>query len=212
MSLKMSVTLILVSITIMPEIEWLEDISSLNEFTLDSSWSVYSARKDNTKIVPCVNSVLLLLRQSVATYSMQKHCIEAAKNAIDALNPAQVTVDTSDQPIYSFSRQLQQIFPDSLGPAKYLPMFGGVQIEKLLLEIHGQLIAGSGLTQFLDQAKVSTTGARNVMVNVSQISAQYLLQVCLCTKCKAMRVVFDLKKHLDLPCSITGKSYLIFKF
>ena len=50
------------------------------------------------------------------------------------------------------------MFPDSLGPGKYQPMFGGLHIEKLLLEIHGQLIAGSGLARFLDQVKISITG------------------------------------------------------
>ena len=57
---------------------------------------------------------------------MQKHCIEVAKNAIDALSPAQVTVDASDQSVYALSRRLQQMFPDSLGPGKYLFMFGGL--------------------------------------------------------------------------------------
>ena len=79
--------------------------------------------------------------------------------------------DTSDQPVCALSRQLQQMFPDSLGPGKYLPMFGGLHIEKLLLEIHGQLIAGSRLAQFLDQVKVSITRAGIVMVNVSQITS-----------------------------------------
>ena len=41
-------------------------------------------------------------------------------------------------------------------------------------------------------AKVFITGARNVVVSVSQItSARYMLQVCLCAEYKAMRVVFD---------------------
>ena len=69
---------------------------------------------------------------------MQKHCIEVAKNAIDALNPGQVTVDTSDQPVYVLSRRLLQMFPDSLGPGRYLPMLGGLHTEKdstLLLEV-----------------------------------------------------------------------------
>ena len=78
------------------QIEWLEHISSLDEFTSDSSWSVYNARKEDRKIVLCVNSVLPLLRQSVETYSIQKHCIDVAKNAIDALNLDQLTVDTGD--------------------------------------------------------------------------------------------------------------------
>ena len=125
------------------EIEWLEHISSLNQFTSDSSWSVYNARKDDTKVVPCVNSVLPLLRQSAAAYSMQKHCIEVAKNAIDKLNPGQVTVNTSDQSVYAFSRRFQQMFSDSLCPRKYPPMFGGLHIQNVLLEIHGQFFAGS---------------------------------------------------------------------
>ena len=90
------------------------------------------------------------------------------------------------------------MLPDSLGPGKYLPMFGGLHIEKFFLEIRGQLIAGSGLAQFLVQAKVSITRAGNVVVNVSQItSARYLLQVCLCAKYKAMRVVFDSSESTD---------------
>ena len=102
---------------------------------------------------------------------MQKNCTEVARNAIDALNPGQVTVDTSDQPVYALSRRLQQMFPDSLGPGKYLPMFSGLRIEKFLLEVHGQSllleIHGRGLAQFLHQPKVSITGARNVVVNLS---------------------------------------------
>ena len=79
---------------------------------------------------------------------MQKPCIEVTKNAIDALSPDQVTVDTSDQPIYALLGRLQ-----------------------LLQEIRRQLIAGSGLAQFLDQVKVCSTGTRNVVVNVFQITS-----------------------------------------
>ena len=57
-------------------------------------------------------------------------------------------------------------------------MFGGLQIEKLLLEIQGQLIAGSELAKFLCQTKVCITGVGNMVVNLSQItSARYLLEV-----------------------------------
>ena len=57
----MSVTLI-VSIMKKREIEWLEHISSLNEFTSDSYWSFYNAGKDDTEIAPCVNSILSFFR------------------------------------------------------------------------------------------------------------------------------------------------------
>ena len=133
-----------------------------------------------------------MLRQNVANFSTQKHCIEVSKSAVELLNPGQVIIDTSDQPVYALSRQLQKLYPDSFGPGKYLPMFGGLHIEKLLLEIHGQLIAGSGLSKFLDQSNLSITGAGNVFDTVPQItSARYLLQVCLCAEFKAMKLVFD---------------------
>ena len=112
---------------------------------------------------------------------MQKHCTEVAKNAINALNPGQVTVDTSDQPVFALSRRLQQMLPDSLGPGKYMPMFGGLHIEKLLLEIHGQLIAGSGLTQYLDQAKISITGAGNAVIIYPKLVVLDTCFKCVCS-------------------------------
>ena len=125
---------------------------------------------------------------------MQKHCIEVAKNAIDTLNPGQVIVDTSKPArLCSFETITANV---SLGPGKHLPFFSGLHIEKLLLEIHRQLIAG--LAQFLDQAKVSNTGGGNVVINVSQITgARHLLQVSLCAECKVMRVIFDSAESTD---------------
>ena len=58
-------------------------------------------------------------------------------------------------------------------------MFGSLHIEKLLLEIHGQLSDGSGLSELIDVSNVSISGGGNVLVNVPQItSAKYLLQAC----------------------------------
>ena len=61
----------LVSIMKKGEIEWLEHFSSLNEFTSNSSWSVYNARKDDTEIVPCLNSILSLLRPRMLSRVLQ---------------------------------------------------------------------------------------------------------------------------------------------
>ena len=102
--------------------------------------------------------------------------------------------------MYTISRQLQWIYPNEFGPGKYFPMFGGLHIEKLLLEIHGQLVDGSGLSELLDISKLSITGAGNVLINVPQItSAQYLLEVCLCAEFKALKVVYvDSQTSLDI--------------
>ena len=86
------------------ELDWLTYVASLEDFAPDTSWSVYHARKHNSEIVPYLNSILPLLRQNVATFSMQKHCIEISKYVIDLLNPGQMVVDTNDQPVYAHSR------------------------------------------------------------------------------------------------------------
>ena len=63
---------------------------------------------------------------------------------------------------------------------------GGLHIEKLLLEIHGQLIAASVLPRFLNYSKLSITGAGNIALNVPNItSTRYFIQVCLCAEFKA---------------------------
>ena len=69
---------------------------------------------------------------------------------------------------------------DSLGPIKCLPMFGGLHIEKMFPEIHGQLNAGSRLAKFLDPDNVVITGAGNVVVNVFQITSTSYLFKCVC--------------------------------
>ena len=130
------------------------------EFVSNISWSVYHSKKEDIpEMITCVNSILPLLSHNVATLSMQKHCIEVTKAAVDILNPGQVVVDVSDQLVYALSRQLQNIYPNTFGPGKYFPMFGGLHIEKVLLIIHGQLVRGNGLCQLLDISNLSITGA-----------------------------------------------------
>ena len=80
------------------------------------------------KRVKSVNSILPL-PQNVAT-----------------LNPGQIIVDVSDQPIYALSKQLKIMFPNQFGPGKYFPILGKLHIEMVLLDIHGQLVEGSGLS------------------------------------------------------------------
>ena len=84
------------------------------------------------------------------------------------------------------------MYPNKFGQRKYCPMFGGLHIEKLLLEIHGQLIAGSGLTGFLNYLKLSITGPENISLNIPNITnARYLIQAYLCTEFKAIMLLLE---------------------
>ena len=62
------------------------------------------------------------------------------------------------------------MYPHKFGQGKYLPMFGGLNREKVHLEIHGQLIAGSGLPRLFNYSKLSIIGAGNIALNVPNIA------------------------------------------
>ena len=90
------------------EFQWLQFVSDLDTFEPYTSWSVYHSRKDVVQgREKCVNSILPLLPQNVATLSMQKHCIEVTKAATELLNPGEVIVDVSDQPLCFIKRNFR---------------------------------------------------------------------------------------------------------
>lgn len=84
----------------MEEIKWLTCAAELNKFIPDKSWSAFNARKDESEITTIVNSMLTLPRQNIGAYSIQKHSIKISKAIIDVLNPSQVLIDTSYQPMF----------------------------------------------------------------------------------------------------------------
>ena len=159
--------------------------------------------------VPYFSSILPLLRQNVADFGTQKHCIEIVDSAITLLNSEQAIEDTSDQPVYVISKRLQQVYPHKFGPGKYLPMSGGFNMEKILLEGHGELIAGSGLPWFLNYLKLSITGAGNIALNVPNITgARYFIQVYLCAEFRAMMLILENEETiLDFERWMNEKSY-----
>ena len=57
------------------------------------------------------------------------------------------------------------MYPQKFGQGKYFPLFRRLYIDKLLLEIHGQLIACSGLYWFRNYSKLSIIGAGNIDLN-----------------------------------------------
>ena len=170
---------------------------------------VYNARRNKADIVRYFNSILPLLRQNVADFRTQKHCIEIVDSAITLLNSEQTIVDTSDQPVYVISKRLQQLYPHKFGRGKYFRMSGGFHIEKILIEGHDQLRAGSGLPRFLHYVKLSITGAGNIALNVPNITAaRYFIQVYLCAEFRAMILILENEETiLDFEKWMNEKSY-----
>ena len=125
------------------------------------------------------NSLLPLIRDKVNTLGMQCHTMKLNIKAVNALNPGQAPVDTSDCPIYALTKEAIYRFPDKF--PDYFAMFGGLHIEQCLLVVHGQLIDNSGLKEILETCSLATIGV-GAVVDVNQIKrARYCIQVALCS-------------------------------
>ena len=59
------------------------------------------------------------------------------------LNPGQIAVGCSDQPLYALMKTIQLAYPDEFG-TNYFCFMGGLQVEQAALVCIGQLITGSG--------------------------------------------------------------------
>ena len=80
--------------------------------------------------------------------------------------------------LQSHTKELQFCQPEIF--SQYLSIFRRLHIEQFLLEIHGQLIEGSGLVQILTESKFSMTGLFAVKDVNSIKGARYTLQITLC--------------------------------
>ena len=57
--------------------------------------------------------------------------MEIVAKTSQLLNPSQICVDESDQPVYKLSKELQWRFPDRFGPEKYFCLFGFSSCRKI---------------------------------------------------------------------------------
>ena len=94
----------------------------------------------------------------VHTLDTQYHCMEFVEKTTQLLNPGQICVDESDQPVYKLSKKLQWRFPDRFGPEKYICLFGSLNLEKSILLLCGSLIEGSGLDKIMASCGLSIVG------------------------------------------------------
>ena len=113
------------------------------------------------------------------TLEMECHTMRLNIKAINALNPGQAPVHTSDCPTYTLTKEAIYRFPDKF--PGYCAMFGGLHIEQCLLVVNGQLLDDSGLKEILETCSLVTIGV-SAVVGLNQIKhALYCVQVVLCS-------------------------------
>ena len=120
--------------------------------------------------------------------------MKIAEKTRQLLNPGQVFVNESDQPVYRLLKELQWRFSNRFGPARYLCLFRSLHLEKLIF-LCGLLIEGSGLDKVMASCGLSIVG-RDYLVSVNHIKrASYCIQVAICVMFSLLTSV--LKKRGD---------------
>ena len=90
---------------ILEETAWLEKVSSSSVF---DSWSKHHSQMNHFSVlVPGVIAILPLIPEPVHTLNMQYHCMKIIMQTVNFLNPGQIPVDVSDQPVYASTKELQ---------------------------------------------------------------------------------------------------------
>ena len=131
--------------------------------------------------------LLPLINQKVETLQSQFHCMNIIKNTIHYINPNQVPVDISDQPVYALSKEVQLRYHSVFGSSQYVCVLGDFHIEHTNLLIHGELIKGHGLEAVLEKNNFSTKGTSAVVDATHIKRARYCLQVSLCVIYKLLK-------------------------
>ena len=101
-----------------------------------------------------------------------------AKNYTEYINPQQIAVGCSDQPLYALKKKIQWACPQQLSNQSYFAFMGGLHIEQAALKVHGELLQGTGLDDIVQHAGMATVGLKTAVCDVNDIKkARYTVQV-----------------------------------
>ena len=156
---------------------WLKTSNTTNIWT---AWVRYHSQRRHHIRKPDISSILPLIDAPVHTLDTQYHCMEIVEKTAQLLNPDQICVYESDQPVCKLSKELQWRFPNRFGPAKYFCLFGSLHLEKSILLLCGSPIEGCGLDKIMASCGLSFVRTDS-LVSVNHIKrARYCIQVAAC--------------------------------
>ena len=133
-------------------------------------WAAYHAEKTEL-IRPCCSMHLLPMFPDCAhSVPMIKHSMAIIQKTTEFINPGQTPVSACDQPLFALAKQIQWTWPGEFGEEKFVVMLGGLHIEMALLAAAGKLLKGSGWTESLVLAGVTTAGKADSLLAGSKVT------------------------------------------
>lgn len=134
------------------------------------SWSAYHGRGQSHVNTRCQSSLLPLFEECAHLPAMIKHAITIVIKAIEHLSLGQAAVIAFDQPLYALAKEIQGRYPDTMGEDKLVVMLGGLHIELAALKAIISWLLGSGWTDAVAQAGITTPGRAASLVTSAHIT------------------------------------------
>ena len=137
----------------------------------------FMSSKASNVPVKSISTLLSLLHESINSTAMVRHTIDIIKRIFFKINPSQCPMITADQPVYTLGKQIQWLYPDQYGEDKLVMMMGALHIEMAFLNAIGDWLEGSGWTDMLVKANISTPGANSFLSGRHVKRSRYAHQV-----------------------------------
>ena len=142
------------------------------------SWSAYHGERQQHVNTRCQSSLLPLFAECAHSLAMIKHAITVVRKAVEHLNPGQTAVIAFDQPLFALAKEIQWRHPDTMGEDKLVIMLGGLHIELAVLKAIGSWLSGSGWTEAVAKAGITSAGRAESLVTSAHITrTRYAHQV-----------------------------------
>ncbi len=146
--------------------KWLENVDvifSKEEEAMQDigpvSWSAfYSRNMLGAPLLPCINSILPLLFESINSKAAVAHLLKVITRTLQFINPEQTPVITADQPVYANAKQIQWQDPKSFGEEKMIILMGDLHIEMAVMDMIGDWLEGSEWCDVFVAGEISTPG------------------------------------------------------
>lgn len=163
------------------ELQWLDTARGESHLP----WASFHSQNDpeGEERMQTHTALLPILPESAHTSATMFQCMKIVATSTEFLNPGQTPVMTVDQPLYALCKQIQLALPERFGEKKFFLLLGGLHIELATLRTVGQWLDGSGWTDVLVEADVTTSGRAESIIKATHIvRSRYAHEVLLAFK------------------------------
>ena len=173
-----------VSHLISEEYAWLKNSLQLllNESLEKSdwlSWAAFHASHNITNFVTrMISHVMPILLQKSSDPATIAHVLRIACGLIKHLNPGQIVMVETDQPLYQTTKKLQWKYPEEIfSEDRMFQSLGSLHTEKMLRQMSRDLQEGSGIVTAFSNSGIETFGTTTFLICNSITTTRYHKQV-----------------------------------